>query len=43
HIFASFVAFVKLETARIRERVSWYEQKALINRCAISVYLAANA
>ena len=43
HIFASFVAFVKLETARIKERVSWYEQKALINRCAVSSYLGANA
>jgi len=43
HIFASFVAFVKLETARIKEQVSWYEQKAIINRCANSAYLAANA
>jgi hypothetical protein len=43
HIFADFVAFVKLETARIKEQVSWYEQKALINRCANSAYLAANA
>jgi hypothetical protein len=43
HIFASFIAFVKLETARVREQISWYEQKALINRCANSAYLAANA
>lgn len=43
HIFASFVAFVKLETARIKEQVSWYEQKAIINRCANSAYLVANA
>jgi len=43
HIFASFVAFVKLETARIKEQISWYEQKAIINRCANSAYLAANA
>jgi hypothetical protein len=43
HIFAAFVAFVKLETARIKEQISWYEQKAIINRCANSAYLAANA
>lgn len=43
HIFASFVAFIKLESSRLRERVSWYEQKALINRCAVSAYLGANA
>ena len=43
HIFASFVAFVKLETARIKEQVSWYEQKAIINRCANFAYLTANA
>jgi len=43
HIFASFIAFVKLETARIKEQVSWYEQKAIINRCANFAYLAANA
>lgn len=43
HIFASFIAFVKLETARIKEHVSWYEQKAMINRCANSAYLGANA
>jgi len=43
HIFASFVAFVKLETARIKEQVSWYEQKAIINRCATTAYLTANA
>ena len=43
HIFASFVAFVKLETARIKEQVSWYEQKAIINRRANFAYLAANA
>lgn len=43
HIFASFVAFVKLETTRIKEHVSWYEQKAMINRSANSAYLMANA
>lgn len=43
HIFASFVAFVKLETARVKEQISWYEQKAIINRCAVTAYLVANA
>lgn len=43
HIFASFIAFVKLETARIRDNISWYEQKALIFRGATSAYLVANA
>lgn len=43
HIFASFIAFVKLETARIKERVSWYEQKAIICRPATTQYLLANA
>lgn len=32
HIFASFVAFVKLEYTRIQDGVSWYEQKAMYAR-----------
>jgi hypothetical protein len=43
HIFSSFIAFVKLETCRLKEQISWYEQKAMINRHAVSAYLAANA
>ncbi len=43
HIFASFVAFIKLEIRRLKEHISWYEQKATINRCAVSNYLRANA
>ncbi|TSC57247.1 MAG: transposase [Parcubacteria group bacterium Greene0416_79] len=43
HIFASFVAFVKLETARVREKVSWYEQKAIIGRAATTAYLLQSA
>lgn len=43
HIFASFVAFIKLETARIKGQVSWYEQKAVICRGATAGYLLANA
>lgn len=43
HIFASFIAFVKLETARIKEQISWYEQKALINRAATTSYLLQSA
>lgn len=43
HIFASFVAFAKLETGRIKEQISWYEQKAIINRCATTAYLSSFA
>ena len=43
HIFASFLAFVKLETARIRDQVSWYEQKAIIGRAATTAYLLQSA
>lgn len=44
HIFASFVAFVRLEAVRISEHVSWYEQKASITRFAVANYLnCANA
>lgn len=43
HIFASFVTFVKLETIRIKEHTSWYEQKASISRFSTFNYLNANA
>ena len=39
HIFAAFTAFVKLEARRLKEHISWYEQKARINRKATSHYL----
>ena len=39
HIFASFTAFIKLEIKRIKEHISWYEQKAQINRIATNNYL----
>lgn len=43
HIFASFVAFAKLEFSRIKQEISWYEQKAMICRSASFNYLYANA
>jgi SRSO17 transposase len=43
HIFSSFVAFVKLETSRLKENISWYEQKSMICRGAVYAYLYANA
>jgi putative transposase len=39
HIFASFLAFIKLEMKRIKEHISWYEQKAQITRKATADYL----
>ena len=39
HIFAAFVAFTKLEMRRIKEHISWYEQKATISRFATGNYL----
>lgn len=39
HIFAAFTAFFKLERTRIKEDVSWYEQKLSITRIAITNYL----
>jgi hypothetical protein len=39
HIYAAFTAFVKLEVKRLKEHLSWYEQKAQINRNATSNYL----
>ena len=40
-IFASFVAFVKLESTRLRDGVSWYEQKAVYARMGIQFALSA--
>lgn len=39
HIFAAFVAFVKLEATRLADEISWYEQKALISRRAARGYM----
>ncbi len=39
HIFAAFTAFIKLEIKRIKEHISWYEQKAQITRQATMSYL----
>jgi hypothetical protein len=43
HIFAAFVAYVKMEKRRWKEKVSWYEQKAEITRPGARAYLLANA
>lgn len=40
HIFASFVAFVRLEFERLRTGISWYEQKAQRVRLGISAAFA---
>lgn len=39
HIFAAFVAFVRLESVRISESISWYEQKASITRFSTARYI----
>jgi len=41
HIFASFVAFIKLEHKRLKEHVSWYEQKAVYSRIGVRFALSA--
>ena len=43
HIFAAFTAFIKLEIKRLRENISWYEQKAQINRYLTFNYLKFNS
>ncbi|TLD41222.1 MAG: hypothetical protein JETT_2510 [Candidatus Jettenia ecosi] len=43
HIFASFLAFLKLEIRRIKEHISWYEQKASLTRFSVTEYLLVNA
>lgn len=44
HIFSAFTAFIKLEIHRLKEHVSWYEQKAMIARISTIQYLQmANA
>jgi hypothetical protein len=40
HIFAAFIAFVRLEIRRLKDCVSWYEQKASITRYATANFLA---
>jgi len=39
HILCAFLAFLKLEWERIHKAISWYEQKAMISRKAIAIYL----
>lgn len=43
HIFASMVAFLKLEAIRQKTGQTWYEYKAAIGRPAARAYLRANA
>ena len=39
HILCSLLVFVRLELQRIKTAISWYEQKAMITRGAIALYL----
>lgn len=39
HIFAAFRAFIKLETRRMKEGISWYEQKAEVTRVSTTNYM----
>lgn len=39
HILCAFLAFIRLEWERIQNAISWYEQKLLISRSAITAYL----
>lgn len=41
HIFAAFVAFIKLEYTRLNDGISWYEQKAIYARIGTRVALSA--
>ena len=41
HIFASFIAFIKLEYKRLKEHISWYEQKASYSRIGVRFALSA--
>ncbi|MEK6920653.1 MAG: transposase [Nanoarchaeota archaeon] len=41
HIFASFIAFVKLEYTRLEDNISWYEQKAIYARIGTRFALSA--
>jgi len=40
HIFAAFIAFIKLEKCKIERQISWYEQKAQFAREATKFHLA---
>jgi len=40
HIFAAFIAFLRMEVRRLKECISWYEQKASITRYATANFLA---
>lgn len=39
HILCAFLAFIRLEWERIQNAISWYEQKLLISRSAVTAYL----
>ena len=39
HIFASFTAFIRLEKNKLKTKISWYEQKAMISRISTISYL----
>jgi putative transposase len=39
HILCSLLVFLRLEWQRIKTAISWYEQKAMITRGAIALYL----
>lgn len=41
HIFASFIAFIRLEYRRLKEHISWYEQKAAYSRIGVRFALGA--
>jgi putative transposase len=41
HIFACFVAFIKLEYTRIQDHISWYEQKAQLIRVGTRIAMGA--
>jgi hypothetical protein len=39
HLFVAFRAFIKLETRRVKEGISWYEQKAEDTRVSTANYM----
>ncbi len=41
HIFACFVAFLKLEYTRLRDHITWYEQKAQLSRVGTKLAMGA--
>jgi len=41
HIFACFVAFLKLEYTRLKDQITWYEQKAQLLRVGTRIAMGA--